>query len=75
MATGKQIHERIAVARKGILEGLNAPAFERGKIQKWCWYRFVQTIRYWTELIDEIKFSQCNLQKFARAKFRNILLP
>ena len=34
MATGKQTHEMIAVARKGLLEGLNAPAFELGKIQK-----------------------------------------
>ena len=34
MATGKQTHEMIAVARKGLLEGLNASAFELGKIQK-----------------------------------------
>ena len=46
MTTGKQTHEMIAVARKGPLEGLNAPAFELGKIQKWCWYRFVQVRRY-----------------------------
>ena len=39
----------IAVAWKGPLEGLNAPTFELGKIQKWCWYRFVQIRRYWTE--------------------------
>ena len=34
MTTGKQTHELIAVARKGPLEGLNAPAFELSKIQK-----------------------------------------
>ena len=33
MTTWKQTHEMIAVARKGSLEGLNAPAFELGKIQ------------------------------------------
>ena len=75
MTTGKQTHEMIAVARNGSLEGLNAPAFELGKIQKWCWYRFVQIRKYWTEFIDDIKISQCNLHKLARAKFRIILLP
>ena len=54
----------IAVARKGPLEGLNAPAFELGKVQKWCWYCFVQIRRYWIELIEEIKITQCNLQNF-----------
>ena len=33
MATEKQTQEMIAVAQKGPLEGLNAPAFELGKIQ------------------------------------------
>ena len=65
----------IAVALKVPLEGLNAPAFELGKIQNWCWYRFVQIIRYWTELIDEIKITKWYLHKLARAKFRNIVLP
>ena len=65
----------IAVALKGSLEDLNAPAFELGKIQKLCWHRFVQIRRHWTELIDEIKIAQCNLHQLARAKFRNILLP
>ena len=64
----------IAVTRKGTLEGVKAPAFELGKIQKWCWYRFVQIRRYWTELIDEIKIAQCNLHKLACATFQNILL-
>ena len=75
MTTGKQTHEMMAVARKGPLEGLNALAFELGKIQEWCWYRFVQIRRYRAELIDEIKISHGNLHKLASAKFRSILLP
>ena len=38
---------------KRALRGLNALAFELGKIQKRCWSCFVQIRRYWTELIDE----------------------
>ena len=48
----------IAVAWKGPLEGLNAPAYKLGKIQKWCWCRFVQIRKYWTEVIDEIKIAK-----------------
>ena len=65
-------NQMIAVKRKGPLEGLNVPFFELEEIQIEFWFHCAQNRRYMTEMIDKLKITLHNLNKLARAKFRNI---
>ena len=60
----------IAVARKGLLEGLNAHIFELGEIQIGCWYRFALLNVYFPANRDSTFYvSKVNYLEFLHVQF------